>query len=70
MSYTVRDMQRDALLAANKAQVDHSKDEIVEALDALIHEIDNVPPAEGGGEPEIDPPAIMAKWEVTVKKVA
>jgi hypothetical protein len=40
MGYTVRDMQRDALLAANKAQVDHGKDEIVDALDELIHAID------------------------------
>jgi hypothetical protein len=47
-------MQRDVLLATNKAQVDNSKDDIVDALDDLIHVIDGVPPDE-----EIDPSAIM-----------
>jgi hypothetical protein len=41
-------MQRDALLAANKAKVDNSKDDIVDALDELIHAID--------GEEEIPEP--------------
>jgi hypothetical protein len=49
MSYTVQDMQRDCLLAANKAQVDHSKDDIVDALDDLIHAID--------GEEEVPAPS-------------
>jgi hypothetical protein len=48
MGYTVQDMQRDILLAANKAQVDHSQDEIVDALDEVIHAIE--------GEEEIPPP--------------
>jgi hypothetical protein len=64
MGYTVLDMQRDCLLAANKAQVDNSKDDIVDALDELIHAIDEPPPGTGeGGEEEIDPAAIINKLQ-------
>jgi hypothetical protein len=62
MSYTIRDMQRDALLAANKAQVDHEKEDIAAGLREVAEAIST--------EVDIDPPAVMAQWEVTVKKVA
>jgi hypothetical protein len=65
-------MQRDVLLAANKAQVESSREEIARGLQDVIEAIagPSEPVKEGQTKPEVDVPATLAKFEVTIAKKA